>query len=447
MLDGNQIKPGSGLKMKGNDLTATSPTHVRWFLILPLVFVATLINYLNRTVFGIARPYFDQDLHIDPVWVGLLASAFSVTYVIAQLPGGAALDRFGTRLTYGFSLVTWSAFTAIQGFVSGPYSMLVARLGLGVCEAPCFPANSRILAHWFPQNERARANSLYSIGMYGGIAFFSVPLFWITEHLGWRTLFLLTGSVGILFGVLWFLLYQEPQEGGLANRLELDLLIDGGAVKQAATHTPVRWRHIGKLLATRQILCASIAQFGSNAVLVFFLIDFVNYLATQRHMPWLKAGVFVALPYIAAALGGLVAGQISDLLLKRTGSANLARKSVIVAGLVMAAMVPIATLVPDGEDTLLILTMSIAFFGQGASNQGWTVISDIAPKNLMGVTGGIFNLITNLSGILVPIVVGVILQVTGSYNWALTFIGILPLLGAYLYVFVMGNIERLEIEI
>src|SRR5256885_2362771 len=129
--------------MKDKDLTATSPTHVRWFLILPLVFVATLINYLNRTVFGIARPYFDQDLHIDPVWVGFLGSAFSVAYVIAQLPGGAALDRFGTRLTYGFSLVTWSAFTVIQGFVSGPYSMLVARLGLGACEAPCFPANSR----------------------------------------------------------------------------------------------------------------------------------------------------------------------------------------------------------------------------------------------------------------------------------------------------------------
>lgn len=422
-------------------------THVRWFPILAMVFVATLINYLNRTVYGIARPFFVHELHIDPVWVGIIASGFSISYVVAQLPGGAFLDKFGTRFTYGMSLITWSCFTLVQGFIIGPYSMLAARLGLGVCEAPCFPANSRVLAHWFPQAERARANSLYSVGMYGGIAFFSVPLFWLTERYGWRTLFIMTGGIGIMFGMIWFLIYQEPQDSKFVNQKELDLIIKGGGLKHSSIQTPFRWKYVVKLLTLRQVLCASVAQFGSNAVLTFFLIDFVNYLATQRHMPWLKAGIFVALPYIAAAIGGLVAGQVSDLLLKKTGNANLARKLVTVTGLVLAALVPVSILVPADQDALVILIMSIAFFGQGASNQGWTVISDIAPSNLVGVTAGLFNLITNLSGILIPIVIGVILQFTGSYNWALMFIGALPLIGAFLYVFVMGDIKRLEIAV
>src|ERR1700722_4251102 len=109
-------------------------SSARWFPILGMVFVATLINYLNRTVYGIARPLFVQELHMSASEVGIIAAAFSITYVVAQLPAGAFLDRFGTRLTYGLSLVTWSFFTLAQGFVPGAASMLVARLGLGVCE-------------------------------------------------------------------------------------------------------------------------------------------------------------------------------------------------------------------------------------------------------------------------------------------------------------------------
>src|SRR5206468_6117104 len=112
-------------------------TGARWFPILGLIFVATLINYLNRTVFGIARPLFVTELHIDPVWAGIIASAFSWSYAVAQLPGGAFLDRFGTRITYALSLVSWSCFTLMQGFVSTISGMMVARLGLGLCEAPC----------------------------------------------------------------------------------------------------------------------------------------------------------------------------------------------------------------------------------------------------------------------------------------------------------------------
>ena len=420
-------------------------TRARWFPILALVFVATMINYLNRSVFGFAKPLMVKDLGIDAVWAGLLGSAFQWSYALAQLPGGAILDKFGTRITYAFSLVSWSFFTLIQGVASSVGLMFGARIGLGLCEAPCFPANSRVLAHWFPQAERARANSVYSIGMYAGLAFLSAPLFWLTQNYGWRAMFIVTGVAGIVFGFVWFALYKEPQESRLANQAELDLILAGGGLRQGATQVPFRWKYVGQLLSFRQIICASIAQFGGNAVLTFFLIDFVNYLVTQRHMAWLNVGIFVAFPYIAAAVGGVIGGQVSDLILKRGGGPNLARKLPIVIGLVLAASIPLVNYVPQGQDGVVIFLMSLAFFGQGATNLGWTVISDIAPRNLIGVTGGVFNLVTNLSGIITPILIGFILQYTGSYDWSLLFIGALPLIGALLYVFVMGDIKRLEL--
>jgi len=426
------------------ELSATRATRVRWFPILALVFTATMINYLNRTVFGIAKPLLVSDLHIDPVWAGLLGSAFQWSYAAAQLPAGALLDRLGTRLTYTLSLVGWSVFTLMQGAVSGVGAMIGARVGLGLFEAPCFPANSRVLAHWFPQDERARANSIYSVGMFAGIAFLSVPLFWLTETYGWRDLFVLTGVLGIVFGFLWYLVYREPHESRLANRAEIEHIVAGGGLKTQAAKTEFRWSYVKKLLSTRLMICASVAQFGTNAVLTFFLIDFVNYLIVQRHMAFLNAGFYAALPYMAAAVGGVVGGQISDQLLKSGKGANLARKLPIAVGLLLAACLPVVSYIPADENWLVILVMSVVFFGQGASNLGWTVLSDIAPKQLVGLSAGFFNLITNLSGIITPIAIGIILQYTGSYDLSFAFIGALPLLGALLYIFAMGDIKRME---
>ena len=137
--------------------------------------------------------------------------------------------------------------------------------------------------------------------------------------------------------------------------------------------------------------------------------------------------------------------QVADAILRNGGSVNLARKLPVVAGLLLASTITLVNLVPLGQDGLVIAIMSVAFFGQGATNLGWTVISDLAPKQLIGMTGGVFNMITNLAGILTPIILGIILKLTGTYVYSLIYVGALPLLGAFLYVFVMGDVKRLEI--
>jgi ACS family D-galactonate transporter-like MFS transporter len=348
----------------------------------------------------------------------------------------------GARLTYFFSVTVWSLFTLLQGFTTGLTSLLVFRMGLGVAEAPCFPTNSRILSTWFPQQERARATSVYSVGQYFGLAFLSPVLFAIAGGLGWRALFMIVGAVGIGFGLIWFLAYREPGESRRANTAELAHIEAGGGLGLSAERTKFQWKHVRFLLSQRQIVGASIGQFAGNSTMVFFLTWFPTYLATERHMAWLKVGFYAVLPFLAASIGVLVGGQISDRLLRRTGSATLARKLPIIAGLLLASTIVAANFLDDNR--LVIAVLSVAFFGQGMVNLGWTLITDVAPKALMGLTGGLFNLCANLAGIITPLAVGLIVAKTGSFFYALALIAVIALIGAFSYIFIVGEVRRVE---
>jgi MFS transporter, ACS family, D-galactonate transporter len=420
-------------------------TTVRWVPILALVAVGTMINYLDRTVLGIAAPFLTKDLGLTAAMMGLVFSAFSWSYALLQIPGGIFLDRFGTRLTYFIAVVCWSGCTALMGAVRSLNGLVLTRIGVGVFEAPCFPANSRILATWFPQQERARANSIYSFGQYVGLGFMSVPLFWITQRFGWRGLFLLVGGFGIVFGFAWRLLYHEPADSTSANRAEIAYIEAGGGGEYQGQPVTFKWRHIAALLRCRQVVGASLGQFGGNSTQVFFVTWFPTYLVTARGMTFIQAGLMTSLPYIGASAGVLAGGLISDTILKRTGSANLSRKLPIVGGMLLASTIVAANYVPAGRDGVVILIMSIAFFGQGMTNLGWTVISDIAPKKLIGLTSGIFNLSANVAGIVTPLIIGIAFDLTGSFVGPLVYIAVVALVGAFSYSVILGDIHRLDI--
>jgi len=419
-------------------------TRVR-FGILALLAIGTMINYLDRTVLGIAASTLGKDLGLDAAVMGLVFSAFSWTYAVAQIPGGVFLDRFGAKLTYFLSITFWSLFTLLQALATGLSSLLLFRFGLGVSEAPCFPTNSRIVGTWFPQSERARATGIYTVGEYVGLALFSPLLFWIMSRWNWHALFIVVGIAGIAFGLVWWLTYREPADSRSVNQAELDhISAGGGFARDVVEKVPFSWTNVGRLLSYRQIWGASIGQFAGNSTLVFFLTWFPTYLATERHMAWVKVGFFAVMPFIAAAIGVISGGVVSDKLLTMTGSANLARKLPIIAGLLLASCIIIANYVESDAEVIAVL--SIAFFGQGMVGLGWTLISDIAPRKLMGLTGGLFNFASNLAGIVTPLVVGFIVSATGSFVDALLFVGGIALLGALSYTFILGDVRRIEMD-
>ncbi|UIM58293.1 MFS transporter [Klebsiella oxytoca] len=413
--------------------------------ILALLAVGTMINYLDRTVLGIAAPQLTAELGIDAAMMGIVFSAFAWTYALAQIPGGIFLDRFGNKVTYFLALTLWSLFTMFHGLAVGLKSLLLCRFGLGVSEAPCFPVNSRVVSAWFPQQERAKATAVYTVGEYLGLACFSPLLFWIMGSFGWRALFISVGAVGVMLALVWWRCYREPHEDKHLNQQERGLIVNGGGMSTGAEqHTAFSWPLIRQLLAKRQILGASIGQFAGNTVLVFFLTWFPTYLATERHMPWIKVGFFAIMPFLAAAGGVMFGGWVSDKLLKATGSANLGRKLPIIAGLLMASTIISANWLTS--DLAVILVMSFAFFGQGMVGLGWTLISDIAPKGLGGLTGGLFNFCANLAGILTPLIIGFIVAASGNFFYALIYIGGAALLGVAAYVFILGDVKRIELS-
>nr|WP_150695745.1 MFS transporter [Pandoraea terrae] len=416
------------------------------YKILALLAIGTMINYLDRTVLGVAAPQLTKELGIGAAVMGIVFSMFSWSYVLAQVPGGIVLDRFGSKLTYYLSMTFWSLFTLTHGLVTGLGGLIACRLGLGLAEAPCFPVNSRVVATWFPQTERAMATGTYTVGEYIGLAFFSPVLFAIAGAFGWRALFITVGVVGVLFGLVWWRCYREPQDHPGANAAELAYIQrdEPATPVAAAERQPFSWKTVGKLIRRRQLLGICIGQFAGNSTLVFFLTWFPTYLATERHMGWLKIGFFAILPFIAASVGVMFGGSFSDWLLRRGRSANVARKLPIIAGLLGASSIVAANYVDNNAAVIAIL--SVAFFAQGMAALGWTLVSDIAPKNLLGLTGGIFNFAANLAGIVTPLVIGFIVAATGSFVWALTLIGAIAIVGALSYIFVVGDIKRIVLE-
>jgi len=242
----------------------------RRFVALGLVASATMLNYLDRAIIGVAAPAMSQDLQLDPMQMGWIFSAFTWSYVLAQLPCGALLDHMGSRRTYCLSITAWSAFMGCQALCMNFYSAFAMRLGLGAAEAPCFPGASRIVAAWFPQSERARATSIYTVGEYIGIAALSPLLYWMMPLFGWRMLFVVMGFVGFVFAAFWWKIYRDPHEDLFVSQDELNLIKAGGALVHQSARPNYDWATIRRLLSFRQIWGAGIGSFAGNATLVFF---------------------------------------------------------------------------------------------------------------------------------------------------------------------------------
>ncbi|AMB74657.1 MULTISPECIES: MFS transporter [Pantoea] len=423
----------------GRRTPKNKPTKVR-IIILLLISAGTMINYLDRTILGIVAPKITRELEIDPAMMGVAFSAFAWTYTLAQIPGGMFLDRFGNKLTYALSVLFWSIFTLLQTFTLGLKSLIFLRLGLGLSEAPCFPVNSRVVAKWFPRHERARATATYTVGEYIGLAAFSPLLYLILEYHGWRSLFFITGGAGILFTFIWWRLYHEPEASQKANQEEIDYIINNEPI-ETLKNTPFNWPDAKRLLCCRQIIGASLGQFAGNTTLVFFLTWFPTYLAKERQLEWLQVGFFSVWPFMAAAVGVIFGGWLSDKLLNATGSINLSRKLPVISGLVLSGTIIAANWM--SSDSAVIIVMSIAFFGQGMVGLGWTIIADIAPASMAGLTGGIFNFCANMASILAPLIIGIIISMTSSFFYALVYIGITAVIGLVAYIFIIGDIKRI----
>lgn len=427
-------------------IQAVKPTRIR-FRILALIFVCVVINYMDRTNISVAATAITDDLQLTPVQLGILFSAFGWTYAALQIPGGILVDRFAPRVLYAFCLITWSVMTLLQGAAKGFAALFGLRLAIGVFEAPSYPINNRVVTSWFPDNERATAIAVYTCGQFLGLALITPVLVAIQHYLGWRGLFVVTGLMGIVWGLVWYRFYRNPTEHKAVNKAELDHIETGGGLINMHATAPGKekpkfeWSNLKKVFMYRKLWGVYIGQFAVNTTLWFFLTWFPTYLVKYRGLDFLKSGFLASAPFLAAFAGLLTSGLLSDYLLKKGVSANIARKAPVIFGLLLSASIIGANYVDS--TAWIIFFMALAFFGNGFATITWVFVSTLAPKNLIGLTGGVFNFIGNLASVVIPIVIGYLAR-DGNFEPALFFIGTITVIGACSYIFIVGKIERIK---
>jgi ACS family glucarate transporter-like MFS transporter len=430
-------------------------TRTRW-LILAMLFAITTINYADRATISIAAPGIRKELGLDAVQMGFVFSAFAWSYVIAQLPGGWLLDRFGSKTTYFFSIFLWSVFTMLTGtagFFAGGAAvamLFTLRLLVGAAEAPSFPGNSRIASAWFPTHERGLAAAVFNSAQYFATVLFAPIMGWLVHSYGWHSVFYVMGGLGILMAFVWLKTIYGPKDHPSVGAAELKYIQEGGALVDLDSGTRAAQASqvdtlacIKELLGNRMLLGVYIGQYCITTLTYFFLTWFPVYLVQERHMTILKAGFVASLPAIAGFLGGITGGWISDRLSRAGYSLSVSRKVPIVLGMLMS-MSMIACNYIDA-DTLVVAVMSLAFFGKGVGALGWAVVSDTSPKEAGGLSGALFNTFGNTAGITTPIVIGYIVQATGSFAGALIFVGANAALAIACYLFIVGDIKRVKL--
>lgn len=433
-------------------------TRTRW-LILAMLFAVTTINYADRATISIAGPEIKRELGLSAVQMGYVFSAFAWSYVLAQLPGGWLLDRFGSKITYFFSIFLWSLFTFFTGTVGffaggAAVAMLFAlRLAVGAAEAPSFPGNSRIASSWFPTHERGRAAAIFNSAQYFATVLFAPLMGWLVHAHGWPSVFYVMGALGILVSFVWLKTIYGPKQHPNVSAGELQYIQEGGALVdlEGARHDactaqakPVNTLAcIRELLGNRMLFGIYLGQYCITTLTYFFLTWFPVYLVQERGMTILKAGFVASLPAIAGFVGGIVGGWMSDRLSKAGYSLSVSRKAPIVLGMLLSMSMIACNYIET--DMLVVAVMSLAFFGKGIGALGWAVVSDTSPKEAGGLSGALFNTFGNTAGITTPIVIGYIVQATGSFSGALVFVGANAAVAIACYLFIVGDIGRVTL--
>ncbi|WP_374011256.1 MFS transporter [Massilia sp. Se16.2.3] len=197
--------------------TGKQASQARW-MILAVLFMVTTINYADRATISIAGPEIKKALGLSPVEMGYVFSAFAWSYVLAQLPGGWLLDRFGSKITYFFSIFLWSLFTVFTGavgFFTGGAAvamLFLLRFAVGAAEAPSFPGNSRITSAWFPMHERGLASAIFNSAQYFATVLFAPIMGWLVHSHGWQSVFYVMGGLGIGMAFIWLRTIHSPKD-------------------------------------------------------------------------------------------------------------------------------------------------------------------------------------------------------------------------------------------
>lgn len=394
------------MKLTSAHQAATPRIRRRQQVALILLVVTGVINYLDRATLAVANEFIRADLGLSLGQMGLLLSAFSWSYALCQLPVGALVDRIGPRWLLGMGLVVWSLAQAAGGLVSSFGWFVLARVVLGIGEAPQFPAAARVVSNWFPVRSRGTPTGIYNSASPLGFAL--APLCWspLIAATSWHWAFFVTGALGLVAAVVWVMLYRDPVRAELLED-ERAYLDEGQTLDAAPKEGAGSWRALFRERATWGML---LGFFGSVYLNWVFLTWLPGYLRTERHMDVGYVGIAATIPFLCGFAGALTAGWASDRITRRAKSVVAGRRTaVVLAMLGMVAFTIPAALVESNTAAIACISVVI-FLANAASACSWSLVTAVAPRSRVASLGAIQNFGGFVGGALAPILTGFIAQ-------------------------------------
>ena len=397
---------------------------------LALLVLAGFVNYLDRSTLAIANQTISGELGFTPTEMGLLLSAFAWAYAFAQLPIGGLLDRFGARLTLGLGICLWSIAQGVLGLLSSLHLMILARVGLGIGEAPQFPAGAKVVSEWFNVRERGLPSGIFNLSSSLGPAISQPILTALLLWLGWRQMFIAMGVLGVLVAALWYLSYRDRVQVALdaAERTHLDAGLPPQDAGQRLTFAD--WLGLFRRRLTWGVV---IGYVGIIYMLSLFLTWLPAYLERVHHLSLSQAGWVASLPFLAGACGVIGGGLLVDRLTRSGRSLAFSRKLPICGGLAAAGLFALCSAGVTGIGSV-ILCFSLALFSLNVAVAGtWSLVSVAVPSHQVASLASIQNFGGYFGGAFAPVITGMIVQQTGSFGLALGIAAAVAVAGALSY--------------
>jgi ACS family hexuronate transporter-like MFS transporter len=400
-------------------MASTAASRIRWAMIA-LAFFATLINYLDRQALSVAAPVLRLQFHLSNEGYARILFAFMLAYTIVNGVSGLVIDRLGTRTGYALFVAWWSLCAMLHAFARGALSLGIFRFLLGIGESGNWPAAVKVVAEWFPVEERSIASGIFNSGSSAGAILAPPIIVFLLLKWGWRSTFVAVGCLGFVWLAVWLRWYRTP-----VRRAQEVALPPKASVRQ--------------VLHSRFVWIFTLSKIFMDPVWYFYTFWFPEYLHHSRHFDMTNIGRYAWIPFFVAGLGSVGGGFIARGLLKLGMSITAARKSAItIAALMMTTSIPA---VLTESSALSIAFVSIAMAGYTAALANMLAIpADVFPAEAVASVYGIASMGSGFGGMIFMLLTGWLVD---KYSYAPAFLlfGLIPLICAFVLWTLLGPLE------
>ena len=424
---------------QSQDTAAPRPRtgHYRW-TVCALLFFATTINYIDRQVLGILAPTLQTEIGWSELEYGYIVTAFQAAYALGLLIIGRLMDVFGTKLGYSFAMVIWSVAAMAHALARSAFGFGAARFALGLGESGNFPAAIKTVAEWFPKKERAFATGIFNAGSNVGAVVAPLVVPWLTLTYGWYEAFIVTGSIGFIWLIFWFMLYEVPNKSKRVTKEELAYIQSD----PPESLEKIPWV---RLLTYKETWAFMLGKFLTDPIWWFYLYWVPKFLNKEYGLTLETLGLPLIVIYLLADVGSVGGGWLSSAFIKRGWTVNKGRKTAML--ICAICVVPIVFASQANSVWMAVGLLGLAT----AAHQGWsanlfTTTSDMFPRRAIGSVVGLGGMAGSIGGMLISTATGLILEFTGSYVYIFILAGSVYLLALVVFQLLVPKLDTIALE-